>query len=117
MLKHVLYTIFAFKFIKIWADLFSNKKENEKFQNLKERITNAQKYIKSRHEVAKSLPGRDIVYNTVRSTVQHVKEAQQDLESDKENHEPQIEDCEPTHQQVIDNNLIFKYIRDQYFSE
>ena len=37
--------IFAFKFIKIWADLFSNKKENEEFQNLKERITDSQKYF------------------------------------------------------------------------
>ena len=48
-----------------------------------------------------------------------VQDAQNDLESliDKENHETQIEDYEPTQQQFIDNNLIFKYIRDQYFSE
>lgn len=46
-----------------------------------------------------------------------VQRAQHELENDKENHEPQIEDYEPTQQQVIDNNLIFRYIRDQYISE
>ena len=46
-----------------------------------------------------------------------VQDAQNDLESDKENHETQIEDYGPTQQQFIDNNIIFKFIRDQYLSE
>ena len=100
----------------MWVEVICKNMEqhNKELKDLRNRIIDAQQSIKSRYEIVKRMPGRDLSFKSVCSTVQY------DLESDKENNEPQIGSDEPTDQQVIDNNIIFKYIRDQkyeYFSE